>query len=137
MTYRPTYREFRPRWHRTRMSTYWWLKHPDYLLFILRELSSIFVAWSVVYLLLLVRAVNEGTNSYHEFLSWSSRGGVLLLNVVALLFVVYHSITWFNLAPQAMAVRFQGKRVPGTWIAASNYLAWALVSAFIAWLIWK
>jgi fumarate reductase subunit C len=119
------------------MSTYWWLKHPDYLLFILRELSSIFVAWFVVYLLLLVRAVNLGTNSYHEFLSWSSRGGVLLLNVVTLLFVVYHSITWFNLAPQAMVVRFGGKRVPGVWIAVANYIAWALVSALLAWLLLK
>ena len=28
----------------------------------------------------------------------------------------------------------RGKRIPGTWVAASNYLAWALVSALLAWL---
>ena len=33
----------------------------SYLAFILRELSSIFVAWFVVYLLLLVRAVEPGS----------------------------------------------------------------------------
>src|SRR5437667_11410200 len=99
MNTRPTYKEFHPRWHRTRMSTYWWLKHRDYLVFILRELSSIFVGWFVVYLLLLIRAVNHGANSYHDFLTWSSRSDVVLLNIVSLLFVIFHSITWFHLAP--------------------------------------
>ena len=42
------------------MSTYWWLEKRAYLLFILRELSSVFVAWFVVFLLLLVAAVSQG-----------------------------------------------------------------------------
>jgi fumarate reductase subunit C len=101
----------------------------SYLLFILRELSSVFVAWSVVYLLLVVLAVSQGK----PFPDWASNPFVLLLNLVSLLFVVFHTVTWFNLAPRAMVVRLGGKRVPGTWIAGSNYLAWALVSALAAW----
>ena len=54
------------------MSTYWWLERWSYLAFILRELSSIFVAWFVVYLLLLVRAVSQGESGYRQFLSWSA-----------------------------------------------------------------
>jgi fumarate reductase subunit C len=135
MNSRPTYTEFRPRWHRTRMSTYWWLKHRDYLVFILRELSSVFVAWFVVYLLMLIVAVSQGEASYQQFLSWTWRRAVFVLNLVSLLFVLFHSITWFNLAPQAMAVHFRGKRVQGVWIAAANYLAWALVSALVAWIL--
>jgi fumarate reductase subunit C len=117
------------------MSTYWWLQRWSYLAFILRELSSVCIAWFVVYLLLLVRAVSQGDRGYQQFLNWSGSPFVLLLNLVSLLFVVFHAITWFNLAPQAMAVRLRGKRVPGTWIAASNYLAWALLSALVAWLL--
>ena len=132
---KPVYTEYHPRWYRPRMSTWWWLKRGSYLAFILRELSSIFVAWSVVFLLLLVRAVSQGDAPYRQFLAWSGSPAVLLLNVVSLFFVVYHALTWFNLAPQAMVVRLQGKRVPGTWIAASNYAAWALVSALVAWLL--
>jgi fumarate reductase subunit C len=135
MSERPTYVEYHPRWYRPRMSTWWWLKRGSYLLFILRELSSAFVAWFVVYLLLLVRAVSHGEGSYQRFLGWSGSPVVLLLNLVSLLFVVYHAITWFNLAPQAMPVRLHGKRVPATWIAASNYLAWALVSALVVWIL--
>ena len=136
MSERPIYTEYHPRWHRPRVSTWWWLKRRSYLAFILRELSSVFVAWSVVFLLLLVHAVaRDDEDAYRRFLAWAAGPGIVLLNVVALFFVVFHAVTWFNLAPQALAVRWRGKRVPGAWIAASNYAAWALASALVAWLL--
>src|SRR5919204_5892236 len=64
---KPAYTEYHPRWYRPRMSTWWWLKRRSYLVFILRELSSIFVAWTVAYLLLLVHAVSQGPNPYKGF----------------------------------------------------------------------
>jgi fumarate reductase subunit C len=131
----PVYSEYHPRWVRPRVSTYWWLSRRSYLAFILRELSSIFFAWFVVYMLLLVRAVSQGDASYRQFLDWSARAPVLLLNVVTLFFLVYHSITWFNLAPQAMVVHVGPRRVPALVIAGSNYLAWVLISAILAWLL--
>ena len=131
----PAYSEYHPRWFRPRVSTYWWLSRRSYLAFILRELSSIFVVWFVVYMLLLVRAVSQGDASYRQFLDWSARAPVLLLNVVTLFFLVYHSITWFNLAPQAMVVHVGPRRVPALVIAGSNYLAWVLTSAILAWLL--
>jgi len=129
------YTPHHPRWLRSRISTYWWLGRPSYLAFILRELSSVFIAWFVVYLLLLVRAVARGAPAYQQFLSWSASPIVLLLNLVTFFFVVFHAITWFNLAPQAMVVRMGSTRVPGAIIAASNYLAWAAASALLAWLV--
>ena len=47
MSSTPSYTLYHPRWHRTRVSTYWWLGRRRYFLFILRELSSVFVAWAV------------------------------------------------------------------------------------------
>ena len=135
MSKNPHYTEYRPRWFRARMSTYWWLGRWSYFAFILRELTSIFIAWSVVYLLLLVRAVIQGDSPYQQFLGWSRSPIVLLLNLVSLGFVVFHSVTWFNLAPKAMVLHVRGKRVHGSWITASNYVAWALASALVAWLL--
>ena len=87
------------------MSTYWWLRAPLVPGFILRELSSVFVAWFVVFLLLLVRAVGRGDDAYRAFLDLvGCTLSVLAVNVVALLFVVFHAVTWFNLAPKAMVV---------------------------------
>jgi fumarate reductase subunit C len=113
------------------MSTWWWVERWSHLLFILREVSSIFVAWSVVYLLLVVHAVSQGK----PFPNWARNPFVLSLNVVSLLFVVFHAVTWFNLAPKAMVVRLRGKLVPGSWITASNYLVWVLGSALVAWVL--
>jgi fumarate reductase subunit C len=135
MTEKHAYSPYHPRWYRPRMSTYWWLERPSYLLFILRELSSVFVAWSVVFLLLLVRAVGQGDEEYQSFLSWAANPWVLLLNLVTLFFVVLHTVTWFNLAPAAIVVRMRGKRVPPLWIAGANFALWALVSAFVLWLL--
>jgi fumarate reductase subunit C len=135
MSERPAYTAYHPRWIRTRVSTYWWLQRGSYLAFILRELSSVFVGWFAVYLLLLVRAVSQGESRYQAFLTWSGRPAVLLLNIVSLLFIVYHAVTWFNLAPKAMVVRVGRTRVPGFLIAGSNYLAWAMASALVGWLI--
>lgn len=117
------------------MSTYWWLKRWSYLTFVLRELSSVFIAWFIVFILLLVHAVSQGQVAYEQFLAWAKSPMVVGLNLASAFFVVLHAITWFNLAPQAMVVRLGGRRVPGTWIAAANYFAWALASALVAWLI--
>ena len=135
MSERPAYTDYRPRWLRPRPSTYWWLERPAYLVFILRELSSIFIAWFVVYLLLLVRAVSLGDARYQRFLAWSLHPVVLVLNAVTLVFVLFHAVTWFNLAPKAMVVHLRGKRVPGSLISGSNYAAWAAATALVLWLL--
>ena len=36
----------------------------------------------------------------------------IVLNGISFFFVLFHTITWFNLAPKAMVMRVQGKRVP-------------------------
>jgi fumarate reductase subunit C len=122
---------YHPRWHRTHVSTYWWLSRWSYFLFILRELSSLAVAWFVVYLLALVYAVGTNEAAYRELMEWSRNPLVLFLNIVSFLFLVLHAVTWFNLAPQAMVVHVGSKRVPGLLIAASNYAALAVASALI------
>ena len=126
---------FHPRWYRTRTSTYWWLERPSYFLFILRELSSLFVAWAVLYLVKLLWALAHDEFWYYAFLRWSSHPAVVAVNAVTFLFVVLHAVTWFNLAPKAMVVEMGGRRVPGSLIAAANYGAWALVTIGLAWVL--
>ena len=121
--------------YRRPISTWWWTRKRTYFVFVMRELSSIFIAWFVVYLLLLLRAVGRGQAAYDDFLDWASSPIVVFVNVVALLFVVLHVVTWFNLTPQAMGVRVRGRAVPASLIIASQYAGLAIVSAFIYWLV--
>ena len=62
----PVYTAYHPRWLRPPVSTYWWLRRRSYLVFILRELSSLFIAWIVAYLLILVRAIGQGPAAWRE-----------------------------------------------------------------------
>jgi fumarate reductase subunit C len=123
------------RLYRPRVSTWWWTRKRSYFVFVMRELSSIFIAWFVVYLLLLVYAVGQGEAAYRRFLDWASAPGVVGLNVLALIFVLLHTVTWFNLTPQAMDVRLDGRKVPGFQIIAGQYSGLVAVSLFILWLV--
>ena len=114
---------------------FWWLERRSYLVFVLRELSSVFIAWFVVYLLLLINAVSDGSAEYQRFLDRSGHWWVVAINVIALLFVLLHSVTWFALAPKAIVVRMRGRRVPPRLIAVAHYAAWLVLSAVVAWVI--
>jgi fumarate reductase subunit C len=123
------------RLYRPRVSTWWWTRKRSYFVFVMRELSSIFVAWFVVYLVLFVYAVGRSEAAYQGFLDWASSPWVTVLNVVSLGFVLLHTVTWFILTPQAMAVRVVGRKVPAWQIVIGQYVGLAVVSGFVFWLV--
>lgn len=127
----PAYTEFHPRWYRPQVSTYWWLGKWAYVKFILRELSSVAVAWTVAVTLYLIRALAGGPDAYVRFEHRMASPVLVIINIVAFAFLMFHSITWFNLAPKAMAVRVGGKRVPAFLIAGPQYVAWIVISAIV------
>jgi fumarate reductase subunit C len=127
--------EYVAKCYRPRVSTYWWAARWAYFKFILREISSVFVAWIVVVTLLQIRALKAGPADYAEFQNWLRNPFVLALNAISFFFLVLHAVTWFNLAPKAMAVRMRGTRLPGMAVSAPNFAAWALLSAAIAWIL--
>jgi len=130
-----TYTPFHPKWYRRPVSTYWWLHRGAYLRFILRELSSVFIAYFVAVTLAQVYALGQGPDAYARFQAWMRTPLALALNVASLFFAVFHAVTWFNLAPKALVVHLRGKPVPGLWIAATNYLVWRVASAVVAWVL--
>jgi len=132
---RPAYTEFHPRWYRPRVSVYWWLGEWQYLRFILRELSSVFVAAFVIATLLGLRALRNGPEAYARFLHRLQTPTAIVLSTISLFFVLFHTITWFNLAPRAMAIRLRGQRLPDIVIAAPNYVLWLVVSVAVGWLV--
>ena len=123
------------RTYRRPMSIWWWTRKRSYFVFVMRELSSLFVGWFVVFLLMLVYAVGKSEAAYEDFLDWAATPWVVVLNVVASLFLVLHVMTWFDLTPKAMDVRIRGEQAPAALIIASQYAGLAVVSAFVFWLV--
>lgn len=129
------YTPYHPRWYRRPVSVWWWLEKAAYAKFVLRELTSVAVAFFAVELLWKVRALRQSREAYARFLAGMQNPIFLSLNAVAFFLVVFHSVTWFNLAPKAMVVRLGGKRAPDWVIQALNYVAWLIVSVGALWLV--
>jgi fumarate reductase subunit C len=127
--------QYSPKTFRVRVSTYWWLGRWPYLRFILRELSSVFVAWFVVITVLQIRALRRGPAVYEGFQQWLRSPILVMVSVVTLLFVIFHATTWFDLTPKAMPLRVGGKRVPSLLIVGPSYLVWLVLSAAVAWIL--
>ena len=123
--------------YRRPISVWWWTRKRTYFLFVMRELSSLFIAWLVLYLLLLIRAVDHGPAAYADFLDRAASPWLVVLNVVAFGFVLLHTVTWFSLTPQAMVVSVRGRRVPAAAIIAGQYAGLVVVSALVYWLVMR
>jgi len=131
----PHYTLYHPRWYRRRVSVWWWLHNRAYTAFVLRELTSVFVAFFAVILLWELRALNHGPGAYAKFLARLQTPPFLVLDAVAFLFVVFHAVTWFNLTPKAMVVRLGGKRIADWVILGLNYGAWVVLSVAVAFVL--
>jgi fumarate reductase subunit C len=116
------------------MSRAWFLKRPSWFLFLLREATAVFVGVFALEVLLMVRAVGQGPEAYAAFLDRLACPGTVAFHAVALLFVLYHTVTWFVAAPKAMRLKVGEEPVPPAAIVAGHYLAWAAVSAAVLWL---
>ncbi len=131
----PSYTTYHPKWHRERMPIFWWLRRFSYTRFITRELTSLFVAYTAVLILVQVRSLAAGGASYARFEQWLRAPGTLAFHALVLVFLLIHSVTWLNLAPRAMVVRALGRRVPDGVVLLAHYVLWLLASGLVAWVL--
>jgi fumarate reductase subunit C len=135
MPHNSRYTKHHPKWHRERTPIFWWVHKWVHFRFITRELTSVPVALYALVLLFQIRALAQGPEAYASFLAWLKTPFSIALHAIAFLLVLFHSLTWFNLAPKALVIRIGKKRIPGGVIAASNYVAWVVFSVAIAWMM--
>ena len=131
----PDYTEYHPKWYRPRMPIFWWLGKRPYTKFIARELTSVFVAYSAVLLLLQLWFLSRGPEEYGRFVAWLQLRPVIALHVVVLIALLFHTVTWLNLAPKALVLRLGGRRVPPTVVLLMHYAVWVVASGAVAFLL--
>lgn len=129
----PEYRPYHPKWHRERVPIFWWIRRWPYMKFIAREMTSVLVTYSMLMLLALVVAVDRGQASFAAFLDWLSHPVMVIVNVAVLAGVLFHTITWLNLAPMALVPKIAGRRVPPRLVLLGHYGAWVACTAIVAW----
>jgi succinate dehydrogenase subunit C len=131
VTAMPQYSQYQPKAYRPRMSAFWYLDRWPYLLFILREVSSFFVAYFAVVIVVQICALSSGPAAYAQFQAWMRNPLMIVLNAVTLAFVLLHAVTWFNLVPRVMMRQVLGKQLPDAMVSAPNYFVLLGASAII------
>jgi fumarate reductase subunit C len=126
----------RPGLYHPKMRTAWWLARPGYIRFMIREVTSVFIAIFLVVLLVQIHQAAQGPDAYAAMLGRLRAPGWIVFNVVALAFALYHTVTWFKLTGVVQVVRLGERRVPPGLVVAGAFVAWGVVSLFILyWLV--
>ena len=121
--------------YQPRMSPWWWLRNRKYFLFMMRELSAVFIAFFVVTYLVGIYRLGQGEESYQLYLNALQTPLAKTLFIVTLLFSTYHTLTWFHLTPVVMVIRIGQKVLHPALVLVANYLGWFLISALLFYLL--
>ena len=113
----------------------WWLKRWPYFLFMVRELTSVAVAGYAAFLLYLVYRLGQGADAYAAGIELILSPISIALHSIALVLVLFHTITWFNVTPKVIVIHVGEERVPDLLIAGAHYAGWLIASAIIAWAV--
>jgi fumarate reductase subunit C len=114
------------------LPTTWWLGKRNYIIFILRELSAVFVALVAIGTVIQVQALSDGQTAYAGYQAMLDSPALIILSVVALLFALLHTITWFLLAGRVLVIPVGEKTVPKRMIVAGHFLMWIVISIVFA-----
>ena len=130
----------------------WWTERPGYMRFMIRELTSVFMAGYLVVFVMTLARVGAGEalagaspatienllfGSPHPFAEWIAMmrsPGWMAAHAVALAAAVWHAVTFFGAVPQAMPIFLGEKRLPApVAMIVMGYGPWLTVTAVILW----
>ena len=129
----PKYELYHPKWYRERYPIFWWLERLAYGKFITRELTSVAVGYVAVLLMLEIWVLSEGPGAYERFMEILQSPAVLIFHGAVLLSLVFHSVTWLNLAPRALVLHLGRRRIPDAAVLVGHYAAWLVATLLLVW----
>ena len=112
----------------------WFTERPGYVRFMIRELTSFFMAAYLIVLIVTLAKAGGGGAEAAQWLQALSTPGWKAAHGVALAATVWHTVTFFAAVPQAMPIYIGENRVPAP-IAkiAMGYGPWLTVTAIVLW----
>ncbi|WP_019617114.1 fumarate reductase subunit C [Psychromonas ossibalaenae] len=116
--------------YKRELPTDWWLKHAFYTKYMIREGSSILITLYSLILAWGVLRLSQGEAAFNGWLEALQSPFSILIHLLALALALYHTITWFSLAPKAVDLWLKGKRLEDKVIVAGHYGAFAVITVF-------
>ncbi|MCZ6533466.1 MAG: hypothetical protein O7A08_10945 [SAR324 cluster bacterium] len=110
------------------MPATWWLRKRSYFMFMLREFTSVFIAIYLVVFLISLYRLGQSEAAYAAFMDGLRSPGWLAFHWVALLFAIYHSVTWFLSSAVVLSLRLGTWEAPRWLVAGAHIGGWLGVS---------
>lgn len=116
---------------------FWYLRHPVYKKYMLREATSIFIGLWTLNVLFGVLRLSQGEGAWNQWLEWQSSKFMLAFSLLSLLMAMIHTVTWFAVAPKAMPRYIYGRKIDPKLVITAHWLLFSLVSmGLIIFTVW-
>jgi fumarate reductase subunit C len=124
---KPGYKDYHPPFPLT-----WWLRDRTYFIFMMRELSCVFVLGFAVWLLTGVMALSRGASEWDAWVACATGSlCVGITSIVALCFVLLHAVTWFRAGAVVSPIKLGEFQVPTPLFVLANLGVVVIVAAII------
>jgi fumarate reductase subunit C len=107
----------------------WWLSQGNYTNYFLREMTCVFIGAYTTVLIFGLWRLTGGKEAFDGFLEAMKGEGAIVFHVVAFVFALIQTTSWFNVTPKAMRIQRGEDFVPGPLIVGAHYAIWVVVSA--------
>lgn len=114
--------------------TSWFLRHPRYMRYMARELTSLFIGAYCVLLVVAMQRLSAGPAAWQGFLDALRSADSIVFHLLAMAAAFYHAGTWFNATQKAMPLQIGEGFVKGSYISGAHYVAWVVLSLVVLFL---
>jgi len=122
-----------PTYHKPIPAT-WWMQNRRYFMFMIRELTSVFVALFALLLLYQLFLLTKGPEVHGLFQQSLRSGPFIAFYVLLLVFALYHTWTWLGLASKIQIVKLGSSTVPPSLVSLGAYASFVVASIVVAFL---
>lgn len=112
--------------------TTWWMSTPTYVGYMMREVTCIFIGAYAAVLVTALWRLSQGKEAYEAYMKiMTGNGAYFAFHVLALVFALYHTFSWFNVTPKAMPIQVGENKLPGWMIIGAHYGGWLVLSLLV------
>ncbi len=115
----------------------WWRSNPFFVRYMVRELTALFVGAYAIVLLVGLICLTLGEPAWEAWRSALESPTGFVLNLVALVALIYHAWTWFEIMPKTMPpIMVKGAAVSAAVITWSGVTASFVATIVLFVLVW-
>jgi len=108
----------------------WWLKQIFYTKYMIREGTSLFITLYSLILVWGLLRLSQGEEAFNCWLAALQSPSAIIMHLLMLIFALYHTVSWFSLAPKAADLWIKGKKLDDKMIVGTHYGAFIVVTLF-------